>query len=162
MHSHAQPEKSMSNPRKPRTQPEPGILSAPALTGDLPRQQLAAGAQGACAVLRGFEAIREIQMKAAHQALTKHEAFAGKLLTPREPADLMALQAEMVRQDLRDATVYWQELSAAALDMQRQVFGSLVGAAQSEGQALAQTLPAFAAYFQKDSGARQANAHQHT
>ncbi len=147
--------------RKPRATSEAGVLSAATPTGELPRQHLAATLHSTCAVLRGFEAIREIQLKAAHQALANHEAFANKLTSRHEPADLLALQAEMLRVDLMDATAYWQQLGAATLHMQRQVIGTLVGAAQSEGEAMAAALPVLAGYFGQDGGPRQDSAQTH-
>ena len=36
---------------------------------DLPRQQLSLATESACAMFRGFEAMRKIQERAAHQAL---------------------------------------------------------------------------------------------
>lgn len=108
---------------------------------DLPRQQLAATAQACCAVFRGFEAIRRVQQKTAHQALAHHQAIAGKLKEPCQPLDLLALQAEMVRFDLQGATTYWQQVASAVLEMQRELVGGAASAAQSEAQQLSGGTP---------------------
>jgi hypothetical protein len=90
---------------------------------DLPRRQLAACNHAACAMFRGFEAIRRIQQGAAHEALAHHTAIARKLNGPCEPADLLALQADLLRFDVRRAAMYWQQLGAAVLEMQRELIG---------------------------------------
>lgn len=99
----------------------------PAPLGDLPRQQLAAGTQAACALFRGFESIRKVQQKAAHQALAHHQALADKLKEPCHPMDLLAIQAELLRFDMQGAAAYWQQVAAAMLEMQRDLLAGMGG-----------------------------------
>ncbi|NCT97858.1 MAG: phasin family protein [Comamonadaceae bacterium] len=87
---------------------------------DLPRQQLSLATESACAMFRGFEAMRKIQEKAAHQALQHYSRAAEKLKEASEPAQLMQIQADLMRFDLESATQYWQQLGAVAADMQRE------------------------------------------
>lgn len=107
-----------------------------AALGDWHRHGLAAGTRAACAVFRGFEAMRRVQLQAAREALARHEAAAGQLAQPRQPADLLALQAELARYDLQGAALYWQQLGAAMVAMQRDL---LAGVAQSAQEAQAAT-----------------------
>ena len=56
---------------------------------DLPRQQCAAATHAACAVFSGFEAMRRIQEKAAHEALKHYTDAAGRLEKGCAPADVL-------------------------------------------------------------------------
>lgn len=100
----------------------PFSMMAPwAFAGDQGRQQLAVAAESACAMFRGFEAIRKIQERAAHQALQTHSAAADKLKGPCAPEDLMSIQSNLLRADLEGAARYWQEIAATAMEMQAQM-----------------------------------------
>ncbi len=88
------------------------------LLADFGRQQLALATESACAILRGSEAVRKIQQQAAQQASVRHEAAAQQLRGPCEPADLLAIQSELLRFNLQAAVLYWQQLGAAALKTQ--------------------------------------------
>lgn len=90
------------------------------------RQRMAATARASCALFRGFEVIRRIQHKTAQQALAHRQVIAEKLKDPCHPVDLLALQAEVLRFDLQGAALYWQQLGAAVLDMQREILASAV------------------------------------
>lgn len=98
---------------------------------ELPRQQMCLAADSACALFRGFEAMRRIQEKAAHQALGHYAGAAEKLKAADDMAQLMAIQAELLRFDLEAGTRYWQQLAAAALDMQGDLMGSLTHGMQN-------------------------------
>ena len=93
-------------------------LSAWSTMLDLPRQQSSAAAHAACAMFRGFEAIRRIQEQAAHQALKLHREAAERLQERCGLLDVFAVQADLARFDLEAGARYWQQLSAAALQMQ--------------------------------------------
>lgn len=90
---------------------------------DFARQQLAVAAESACAVFRGFLAIRRIQEQAAQQALDQHAAAAERLRQPCGVADLVALQSQLARQDVEGATRYWQQLAGAVLEMHTELAG---------------------------------------
>ena len=90
---------------------------------ELPRQQMSLATESACAVFRGFEAMRKIQERAAHDALRHHAQAAERLRQTSEPAQLIEIQADLMRFDAEGATQYWQLLGAAALDMQRELMG---------------------------------------
>lgn len=109
--------RNSSSPAAAAVTPEAAWSAA----SELPRQQLTLAAESACAVFRGFEAMRKIQEKAAHQALQHYSRAAEKLKETSEPAQVMQVQADLLRFDLEGATQYWQQLGAAAADMQREL-----------------------------------------
>jgi hypothetical protein len=90
---------------------------------DFSRQQMSVAADASCAMLRGFEAIRKIQQQAAHTAAQRHEALAQRLHAGCAPADLMAIQSELLAGDFKSATQYWQDLAATAMEMQTEIMG---------------------------------------
>ena len=90
---------------------------------DFGRQQAIVATESACALFRGFEAMRKIQGEAAHQAAQRHAEAAQKLRGSCQPADLMAVQSELLRFDFDAAGRYWQQLVAAALEMQTEIMG---------------------------------------
>ena len=100
------------------------VTSSPLnMLADLGRQQLALAAEGACALFRGSEAMREIQHQAAHQACAHHEEAVQKLRGTCEPADLLAIQTDLLRFNLQGAAEYWQGLMANALKTQFEMMG---------------------------------------
>ena len=90
---------------------------------DLGRQQFAMAADGACALFRGFEALRKVQERAAHEAAQRHARAAERLRSPCEPAELMAIQSDLLGFDLQGASRYWRDLTAATLEMQTELAG---------------------------------------
>lgn len=90
---------------------------------DLSRQQMSVATDASCAMFRGFEAMRKLQEQTAHDTSARHEAVAQKLQGASQPADLMAIQAALMRDDLESAAQYWQQLAAAALEMQTEMMG---------------------------------------
>jgi hypothetical protein len=111
--------KSMGSSRATR------LTAAPAFNTvvDFGRQQAVVATESACAIFRGFEAMRKIQEEAAHQAAQRHAEAAQKLRGNCQPADLMAVQSELLRFDFDAAGRYWQQLAAAALEMQTEIMG---------------------------------------
>ena len=128
---------------------------------DLPRQQMAATAQACCAMFRGFETIRRVQQKTAHQALAHRQAIAEKLKEPCHPLDLVAMQAELVRFDVQGATMYWQQIASAVLEMQRELLGNAASAQadaeeQSGGMHAQVPMPGMNPFFFNVNGAQRA------
>ena len=100
----------------------PFDLQAPlALVSEHGRQQMAVALESACAMFRGFEAIRKIQERAAHQALQSHTDAADKLKKSNAPDDLMKVQANLLRANLDGASRYWQQLAQVATEMQAEI-----------------------------------------
>ncbi len=79
--------------------------------------------ESAGVMLRGFEAIRKINERALQSALARYAAAAGKMTGQRQPMDLMALPADLMRSEIEGATRYWQELGGAAMEMQAELLG---------------------------------------
>jgi len=93
------------------------------LLANFGRLQFALAADSASALFRGAEAIRKVQQQAAHQASAHHEAAAQKLRDPREPAELLAIESELLRFDMQEAAHYWQQISMAAWKTQLEMMG---------------------------------------
>lgn len=88
------------------------------LLTDFSRQQLILWAESACTLLRGSETIRNIQQQAAHDACSHHEEAAQKLRDQGEPADILAIQADLLRLNLQAAAQYWQQIASAVIKTQ--------------------------------------------
>lgn len=87
------------------------------------QQAAATAADCAAEMFSGFEAMRKVQEQAAHAAAERHAAAADRLKGGCAPADLLAVQSDLVTFDLQGATRYWQQLGCAALEMQTRVLG---------------------------------------
>lgn len=92
---------------------------------ELPRQQLTLATEGACAMFQGFEAMRRIQEKAAHEALEHYSNAAKRLKDSSDPAQLLEIQADLMRFDLDGATRYWRQIGAVVVEMQQDMVGRL-------------------------------------
>jgi len=99
---------------------------------DFGRQQMAVATEGAGILFRGFETMRKIQEKAAHEAGAQHQAAAEKLKKSCTPNDLLAIQSDLMRFDAESATLYWQQLGAAAMEMQTALLGCATQMADTE------------------------------
>lgn len=108
---------------KPAPSSPASTTSTARLAPDIGLEQLMMATDMSCAMLRGFEAIGKVQQDAAHEAVRRYEVTARRLHISGKPQDLLALQAELFRCDLQEATRYWQNLGAAALEMQTEIWG---------------------------------------
>lgn len=121
-------------PSAPAQDPTPP--SAADWATDLTRQQMLVASEGACALFRGFQAMRGIQEEAAQHAAERHAASLEKLRSAATPLELLNVQGELLRSDLESATQYWQQLAGAALEMNTELAGCaahLVGTEQVFG-----------------------------
>ncbi|OGB06131.1 MAG: hypothetical protein A3E79_07260 [Burkholderiales bacterium RIFCSPHIGHO2_12_FULL_61_11] len=126
------------------------------LGSNLSRQQLGFVTESACAIFRSSEAMRKVQQEAAHQALEHYAAAARKLHGACQPADLLAIQSELLSFDLQEASQYWQKLMAAALQAQTEMVSTTSNMLNSEAgsgvksalEAFQATLPMMANAFQ--------------
>lgn len=91
--------------------------------GGTGQQQALAATKCATEMFRGFEAMRKVQEQAAHAAAQRHAAVTEKLKNRFGPSDLLAVQAELMQFDFDAATRYWQQLGAAAMEMQTRMLG---------------------------------------
>ena len=92
---------------------------------ELGRQQLAMAAESTSAIYRAREAVRAVQHQAAHEASARHAETARKLCAPCEPADMLSIQAELIRSNIQGAGQYWQQLGAAAMQTQVEMMASM-------------------------------------
>lgn len=79
------------------------------------RDQLALATDAAAILFRGAEAIREVQLDAAHRASQRHELVAHRLHSGCTPADIAGLQRQLLDFDLQGGAQYWQKITHALL-----------------------------------------------
>lgn len=91
---------------------------------DLSRQQLSFATESASALFRSSEAIRKVQQQAAHQAAEHYAEAAQKLRAAGQPADLLAVQSDLLRFDLQESSQYWQQFMTAALQAQTEMLST--------------------------------------
>jgi hypothetical protein len=128
---------------------------------DLGRQQMMAGLQGACALFRGFEAIRRIQQEAARHALERHEAVLDSLGDGEAEADPTTLQARLLAEDLQEAYAYWQQLFSVGWAIQRELLQECMGGAEAQSDdpnPLAQAMAPVFELYTNGTGTRRARA----
>lgn len=90
---------------------------------DFGTQQMAVATESAGAMFRGLETMRKVQQQAGERAMTRHSAVLEKMKAATEPAQLMALQSQLLAVDAENTSRYWQELGAAAMEMQTEMLG---------------------------------------
>ena len=106
----------------------PGQLAA----ADLARQQLAAMADGASAVLHASEVFGQVRQQAMQRAALMHQQTAEKLRSISSPAELLTIQSGLMMSSLQESTQFWQELTAATMKLQAEMVGR-VSQPQSPG-----------------------------
>jgi len=117
------------------------------LLADLPRQQLALMTQSASALMRASESVRKVQQQAAHRASAQHQEVAERLRGPCDFNELMAIQTELLRFNLQEATQYWQQIATAALKAQADLVGT-AGQALGDGSGAEPTLDSLQKAFE--------------
>lgn len=109
-----------------------GANDPPNFIFELGRHQLALAVDGTTALCRGSEALRKIQHDAAHEASVFHEETAQRLFVSCQPAELMAIQAELLRFTMQSAGKYWQQIAANAMQTQVEMIKSVTHVLQRE------------------------------
>lgn len=107
--------------RAPAARRAPAPSAAWSAPADAGRQQLAVATESADVLRRGFEAVRKINERTVQGAVARYSKAAESFKAPRQPMDLLAIQSEFMRSQFEGATTYWQELSAAAMEMQAEL-----------------------------------------
>lgn len=142
----AAPMNSTSSSRSPASHASGTDLASWKALTELSRQQLGVVSEGSSAIYRGSEALRKIQQEAAHEASVRHAQAAKKLLSPCEPADVLALQTELMRSNMQSATHYWEQFMVVALQTQRDMMLSVGHLFEGEsGSGMNSALKAFQA-----------------
>lgn len=90
---------------------------------DWGRQQMAVAAEGASTLYRGFEVMRKVQQQTAHDAAQRHAKAAERLRAGCAPADVLAVQSQLLHDDLEEASRYWQQLAATTFEMNSRLLG---------------------------------------
>ena len=138
--------------RKTPPAARPQAVTTPALN-ETERQQMAVATESAVAMRRGFEAMRKINDRALQAALSRFTAAAEKLRAPSEPMELFSVSAELMRLQIEGTASYWQDLSAAALEMQAQLLGCSSHLVESDALLQAasamEALPAFPLFLHR-------------
>ena len=120
--------------------------AVPNMLADASRQQMALAANTAAILFRGSEEIRYIQQQAAQQATERHEAVAQKLRNDCTPAEMLALQADLLNFDLQGSAKYWQAIAAAMLKTEVELMACATHIADTRsGEALKPALEAWKA-----------------
>jgi hypothetical protein len=116
------------------------------MLADAGRQQMALAASTAAILFRGSEEIRYIQQQAAQQATERHETLAQKLRGNCTPAELLAMQADLLNFDLQGSAKYWQAIAAAMLKTEVELMACVTHVADTRpGEALKPALEAWKA-----------------
>lgn len=116
--------------------------TAPPTTA-LSAHQLAAGERYLCTLCRGVETMSRLQTQAAHKAAAYHAELSRRVAEPLNAAELLAVEADMVRFGVQENMLLWQQLAAASFEMQRQMFASIAAAAEDEEEDPTAILRAF-------------------
>lgn len=111
----------------------------------LSRQHLSVASENASALYHGSEALRKIQLDTAHEASVRYAKAAKKLLTPCQPAELLAFQTELLRADMQSASQYWQQFTAAMLQTQREIMTNASHLINNENGGVNSVMEAFQA-----------------
>ncbi|AMO24948.1 phasin family protein [Ramlibacter tataouinensis] len=91
---------------------------------EMPRRQLALMAQSASALFRGSQEVRQIQQDAAQRASEHYEEAMHRLRGDCDYNDLLAVQAELIRFNMQEASQYWQQLATAGMKLQAEMVSS--------------------------------------
>ncbi len=81
--------------------------------------------KSACAFYRAVEAMRAVQLHAAHVARQLHENAEATLAHQLDGSEVAALQNKILRQDMEESTRYWQGLFEATVRMQTEMLEAL-------------------------------------
>jgi phasin family protein len=82
------------------------------------QEQLQAAITLADLVFKGAEDIRRAQLAAAHHAHERHEKALAEVSSAANPNQLFKLQAELLRDDMETAGLYWQQITTAVAHLQ--------------------------------------------
>ena len=81
--------------------------------------------KSACAFYRAVEAMRTVQLHAAHVARQLHENAEATLAHKLDGSEVTALQNKILREDVEESTRYWQGLFEATVRMQSEMLEAL-------------------------------------
>jgi hypothetical protein len=85
------------------------------------QNQLAEVAEATAVIYSATESIQQINQQLTQRAALRHKQIADRLRQASNPAELLAIQSEMITSGLQEAAQYWQDLAAAALKVQTEM-----------------------------------------
>jgi hypothetical protein len=115
------PMTAKTTPRAQTTQD--GSIPGQTAVNEITRQQLAAVADGASALLRASEVITQVQQQAVQRAALTQQQTAEKLRSMNHPGELLIIQSGLMMTGMQEAAQYLQELTAASLRLQAEMLG---------------------------------------
>lgn len=92
--------------------------------GNAGNDQLAAAADCAAAMFKGFEVMRKVQERAAHETAGRHAEAAERLRNGCSPSDIAEIQTSLIKSNLEGSTQYWQQLAATSMEMQMRMLAA--------------------------------------
>jgi hypothetical protein len=115
---------AMTAKSKSPSQSAPDAAAPPAgwtWATDLAHQQFAVGAEGGALLVRGLEAMRRIQEQATQQAAQRYTDASRRLASAPRPVDALAVQSELLRGDIEEAALCWQQMMGEAFEVSNEL-----------------------------------------
>lgn len=81
------------------------------------RHHLALATSAGSMVYQATEAMQKVQQQWTERAALRHQQLSDRLQDANSSADVLAIQASMMTSSLQEAALYWQDLSAAGLQV---------------------------------------------
>lgn len=89
------------------------------------RYQFAVAAESASAMHRFREVVGATQRRALREAAVRHAKAGRRLRAPFEPADFLALQSELARDNILSVGRYWQQLMDMSVQTQLEMMAGM-------------------------------------
>lgn len=91
---------------------------------EIGRDQLAATAGWASAILNGVEAMHKVQERVIHEAADHHAVAAERLKNGCSASDMATIHANLLRYDIEITTNYLQQMAATSMEMQTRMLAA--------------------------------------
>lgn len=131
----------------------PLIASAESSGFALAQEQMQSLMALADLVLKRAEELRQCQLEAAQQARRRHEKARADVASAGNPTELLNAQAEMLRDDLEDASRYWQRMASICTAAQAETLEHIARSATQFGRVAAASAEAATAAAPTDGPA---------
>lgn len=96
-------------------------------------------------VLKRAEELRQCQLETAQQARRRHDKARADVASAGNPTELLNVQAEMLRDDLENASQYWQRMASICTAAQAETIEHITRSAAQFGRVAASAASATAA-----------------
>lgn len=111
----------MARNSRPSDQDE--ATSSADATAEHTRESLAQVAQSASTLLQGAQAFQQVQLQMLQRVALAQQQAAEKLRSATTPAEMLAVQGQLMLQGWQEAMQYSQELMAALMKVQGEMLG---------------------------------------